>query len=95
MERTITFFEVWGKNSWKVKYDGPYDNNRFPHIEVGSENIDKHVAGEVYKLSNLHVSGKAIMWDVEDCKNALSRDGFAHFTVYFGPDAKKRINEFN
>lgn len=94
MERFITFLEPWGKRSWKVTFDGPYENDRFPHVEVGEENMNKHVAGEKHALSNLHASGKALMWDVADCVNSLSRDKRAHFTVYFGADARQKISAF-
>lgn len=94
MERTITFLEPWGKRSWKVAYDGPYENNRIPHVEVGNDNMDKHVAGEKHVLVNLHVSGKALMFDIPDCANSLSRDKSAHFTVYFGSDARQKMTQF-
>lgn len=61
MERFITFLEPWGKRSWKVTFDGPYENDRFPHVEVGEENMNKHIAGEKHALSNLHASAKALI----------------------------------
>lgn len=93
MERTITFSEPWGKNSWKVNYDGPYDNNRLPHVEVGETNMNRYNAGEIYKLVNLRSTGRAIMWDVVGVDNSREKGG-AHFTVYFGPDAKVKVNDF-
>jgi hypothetical protein len=32
--RSVTFTEPWGDKSWKVKYDGPYENDRLAHVEV-------------------------------------------------------------
>ena len=88
--RTVTFTAPWGRRSWRVEYDGPYENDRLPHVEVGTENMDAHVPGEVHTLSRLHVRGKAVMWDVDGC---LNRKHKAHFTVYFGPDAASRVLE--
>ena len=34
MNRTVTFTEAWGRRSWKVAYDGPYENTRDKHVEV-------------------------------------------------------------
>lgn len=68
MTRQITFLEPWGRHSWKVQYDGPYDNDRPPHVELGESNMNCVKAGDTFTLSNLHCSGNvakgAVMWDV-------------------------------
>jgi hypothetical protein len=91
MSRSITFTEKWGNESWKVSYSGPYENSREKHVEVGSGNMDNYNAGDSFSLSKLHVHGNAVMWNVNGCKNGRHT---AHFTVYYGSDAAKRINSF-
>jgi len=83
--RTIIFLERWGRKSWRVAYDGPYENDRDKHVEcVG---FSPH-AGMQCVLSNLHCDGKAVMWDVEGVTNGSHG---AHFTVYFGNDARQKV----
>lgn len=87
-ERTITFKEPWGRKSWLVIYDGPYANDRPPHVEVGADAMKNHVPGETHVLRHLHVAGRAVMWDID------SDNLHGHFTVYFGSDARQRMSEF-
>lgn len=99
--RSITFLEPWGQHSWKVKYDGPYENNRIPHVELGSANMGSLKAGDVFPLVNLHATGSsqrgAVMWDVGSDENKCinmrnpNRPCQAHFTVYFGPDPHSKV----
>jgi hypothetical protein len=91
MSRTVTFTEPWGQKSWKVSYDGPYENTRDKHVEVGEENMKLHKKGDTYTLSNLHVHGDAVMWDVSGCKNGQF---IAHFTVYYGKNAAVKVEQF-
>lgn len=88
-QRRITLRTIWGKNSWLVHYNGPYNNERYPHVAVGATNINSHRPGEVYTLSNLRRQGNAIMWTVDDLyhtgTNGVTTN--AHFTVYYGKDA--------
>lgn len=56
----ITFLKPWGKNSWLVTYDGPYNNTRPAHVEVGEVNMQKYKPGFKFTLSNLHASGNAM-----------------------------------
>lgn len=96
-QRTITFNTIWGQNSWLVDYNGPYDNKRPPHVAVGVVNINSHVPGEVYTLSNLRRQGNAIMWTVDGLYHtgANGTTTSAHFTVYYGRDAHlKDLNSF-
>jgi hypothetical protein len=88
-EKTIKFTEKWGNKSWKVEYKGKYDNDRPPHVEV-DENY-KDLGGKVFKISNIKATGKAIMWTVEGIKN---KNKDAHFTVYFGENAKEKLDSF-
>ena len=86
--RSIEFDKPWGGRSWLVKYSGPYDNDRPPHVEVGAAGMDSVKAGQVCTLTNLRRRGRAVMWDVVGVKNGSYG---AHFTVYFGnePDLDK------
>jgi hypothetical protein len=56
-KQIITFLEPWGRNSWKVQYDGPYKNDRPPHVELGEANMGCVKAGDTFPLTNLHASG--------------------------------------
>ena len=87
---SVTFTEKWGAKSWKVSYDGPYENNREPHVEVGAANMDNYRAGDTFALANKHLHGKAVMYDVVGCQNGRHT---AHFTVYFGDDAASKMSE--
>ena len=79
MARTIKFTKPWGQRSWLVEYDGPFSNNRPPHVEVIGYTP---TPGQECALTNLHViSPRALAWDVEGVTN---RGRGAHFTVYFG-----------
>lgn len=68
------------------------ENDRPPHVEVGPDtNV---TAGLLACLVDIHAVGKsAIEWDVVDVWNTL-RDEPAHFTCYYGPDARSKVNEF-
>lgn len=88
----IVFDKPWGKKSWLVKYDGPYNNTRPAHVEVGEINMGKYKPGFKFTLSNLHTSGGAVMWDVDRLKNEKGQR--AHFTVYYGSDPQGQLPKF-
>jgi len=88
---SVKFIEKWGANSWKVEYSGNYKNGREKHVEVGAANMNKYKAGSVFTLTNKHVQGNAIMYDVSGCNNGTFT---AHFTVYYGSDPTKKFHDF-
>ena len=93
--RNVTFTGPWtGGDAWLVNYTGPYENNRPPHVQVGRDPDVK--AGQFACLTNLRAATKsAIEWDVVGVVNkAGGKDAVAHFTVYYGPDAKDHVDEF-
>ena len=93
--RSVTFFAPWdGGDAWLVNYTGPFENDRPPHVQVGRDPDVK--AGQFACLTNLRAATKsAIEWDVVGVVNkAGGKDAVAHFTVYFGPDAKDHVDEF-
>jgi len=79
---------ISAKNSWLVSYRGPYGNERPAHVEVGQANMKNYKSGQTFYLSNLHRLGNAVMWDVNGCRNGRHT---AHFTVYYGSDAKAKM----
>lgn len=88
-DRSITFTGPWGRKSWHVNYDGPYNNNRPPHVEVQGFTPD---VGRAYKLRDLRaISSKALAWTVEGAYNS-GRE--AHFTVYFGDNPGGDLTQF-
>ena len=93
--RNVTFTGPWtGGDAWLVNYTGPYENTRPPHVQVGRDPDVK--AGQFACLTNLRAATKsAIEWDVVGVVNkAGGKDAVAHFTVYYGPDAKDHVDEF-
>lgn len=68
------------------------ENDRPPHVEVGPDpNI---TVGLMACLTDIHVVGNsAIEWDVVNVWNTL-RDEPAHFTCYYGSNARSKVNEF-
>lgn len=94
---TVTFVEPWGPRSWKVSHNlsqGLYRNDRRPHVEVGESNMRNQIysAGKTYSLINPHIiNRKAIAFDVEGVLNGTKQ---AHFTVYFGTDARQYLKEY-
>jgi hypothetical protein len=62
-------------DSWLVSYDGPYSNDRPPHIAVGQHRMTEFHSGQRLSLQNRHTVGPATMWDVTGTD--------AHFTVDF------------
>jgi hypothetical protein len=93
-ERNVTFTGPWsGGDAWLVDYTGPFENDRPPHVQVGTKNVTVH-AGLFACLSNIHTAGsKAIEWDVDGVWNSALNEP-AHMTVYYGPNAKSKINDF-
>ncbi len=89
----VQFTGKWGAKSWKATHNlgALYGNDREPHVEVGVANMDKYAPGHVFFLSNLHVRGNAVMYDVDGCINGAHK---AHFTVYYGPDAIAKAKLF-
>ena len=93
--RNVTFTGPWpGGDAWLVNYTGPYENDRPPHVQVGRDPDVK--AGQFACLANLRAATKsAIEWDVVGVVNkAGGKDAVAHFTVYYGPDARDHVDEF-
>lgn len=102
-KRTVTFLEPWGRQSWRVQYDGPYENNRQPHVELGEAGMASVKAGDTFQLTNLHCNGNAnkgaVMWNLKDAQfqtNLMNlrnpaKPSKAHFTVYFGPNAYEKL----
>ncbi len=86
----IVLIEQWGANSWKVATDVPYANpSRPPHVEVGPNTLVH--AGQRYELTQLHVYGQAVMWQVVGLTNFVKGRHPAHFTVYYGPHAQGMV----
>ena len=92
-DRNITFFGPWvGGDAYLVNYTGPYENDRPPHVQVGLNS--PVTAGLFACLTNIRAATKeAIEWDVEGVWNNALNDE-AHFTVYYGADAKSKVDEF-
>lgn len=90
--RNVTFVGPWpGGDAWLVNYTGPYENDRPPHVQVGT---DPDVIPRFACLTNLRAAtSKAVEWDVVGVINKAAND-VAHFTVYYGPDASSRVDEF-
>jgi len=91
---SVTFTEPWGARSWKVQYEGKYANDRQSHVEVGKDNMGKYQANQTFQLTNKHLMGRAIVYDVVGCENGKNT---AHFTVYFAKsveEAQERLAEF-
>lgn len=87
--RSIKFLEPWGRRSWLVEYDGPYKNNRPPHVEVIGYTP---TSGQVCALSDLRVvSPRALAWTVEGARN---KHDPAHFTVYFGDAPESVLQDY-
>ena len=67
-------------------------NDRPPHVQVGTEK-DVYV-GQFACLDNCRrATSKAIEWDVPSVYNKRLKD-VAHFTVFYGNDAARRMDEF-
>ena len=46
---SITFMRHWGPRSWTVFYNGPYDNIRRMHVELGTQDeCDRNVQGTLW-----------------------------------------------
>ena len=93
-ERNVTFFGPWsGGDAWLVNYTGPYENDRPPHVQVGKKPDVK--AGQFTCLGDIRATtSKAIEWTTVEgvWNNALNEP--AHFTVYYGPNAASKVDEF-
>ena len=90
--RKIRFYDEWGPRSWLVYYDGPYCNNRPPHVQLRGRTCqtntiyDRMLPGTEYELVNLRKIGTAVMWTVEGLL-VLDQHGnetAAHFIVHNG-----------
>ena len=95
-EPYIEFHHPWGRKSWIVKFNGPYENYRdgsyVPmHVELidyedanDPQSLHKTVkAGVKFQLVDLKKVGRCVRWTVKDCfkKNGTP----CHFTVHYGP----------
>ena len=84
MKKEITFGERWGRRSYLVTYDGPYENDKPPHVQTPEENL----TGKTFQLGarkQVRVRDKtAVIYDVPGVTN---RGEVAHITVYFGVGA--------
>ena len=74
--------------SWLVDYDGPYENDRKPHVEVGENNMKLLRSGQRANLTNLRRERNSIMWTVNNVYHQNGR--LAHFTVAFGRSSVNR-----
>lgn len=89
MTRSVKFTKPWGRRSWLVDYDGPYNNNRPPHVQVIGYTP---TPGQVCTLTNLHtISPRALAWEVE---GVTDKGGRAHFTVYFGDSPAEVLADY-
>jgi len=92
-QRFVTFREPWGKRSWLVDYDGPYENDRKSHVELGESNMKSVQSGQRANITDLRRERNAILWTVEDVHHQNKR--LAHFTVAFGRSfAKRNLEDF-
>lgn len=88
-----------GRKSYHVTYNGPYSNNRVPHVETEIE----YLTGKTYKLGKRErvlISGRSPRLTSEACSingrhaanvaicyeviGLTNEDKPAHITVYFG-----------
>lgn len=93
-KRYITFLKPWGKRSWLVEYDGPYHNDRQPHVEIGEGHLESVQPGQRAYLSSLRKHGPAFMWTVNNVWNYQHNEP-AHFTVGFGTvNNQKSLSDF-
>ena len=98
----IEFHRPWGKKSWIVKFNGPYENYRngtyVPmHVELVDEedvkdpqNLHKTMkSGARFQLIDLKKTSRWVRWTVKDCfkKNPTP----CHFTVHYGPKALRHF----
>ena len=93
-ERNVSFFGPWaGGDAWLVNYTGPYDNNRPPHVQVGKK--PDVTAGQFACLGDIRATtSKAIEWTIVEGVFNKALNEPAHFTVYYGPDASSKVDEF-
>ena len=91
--RNVTFFGPWpGGDAWLVNYTGPFSNDRPPHVQLGAHPDVRE--GQVACLSACRAAtSKAIEWDVDGVWNAALNET-AHFTVYYGSDAAKKLDTY-
>lgn len=91
--RNVTFTGPWtGGDAWLVDYSGPFLNDRPPHVQVGRSPDVK--VGQFACLANCRAAtSKAIEYDVLGVVNKAASDvgEVAHFTVFYGPDAKTEV----
>lgn len=99
------FVEPLDEECWRVHYDGPYEWSEPPHVRVGCYNMHELNPGDMYQLTNLHVSEKRedgpgtqspemlfVRWKVTMCPRHDKKGLFAsYFTVYAGPDAGAKL----
>ena len=93
--RQIVIFGPWqGGDALLVNYTGPFTNDRPPHIQVGTSELAKHKAGEVWCLDNCRAVGtSAIEYDVPGVFNSRLNE-IAHLTVFFGAGAASKVSTY-
>ena len=94
--RQIVIFGPWqGGDALLVNYTGPFLNDRPPHVQVGRSPDVK--VGQFACLANCRAAtSKAIEYDVLGVVNKAASDvgEVAHFTVFYGPDAKTEVTTY-
>ena len=92
---SVMFIKPWGKLSWHVFYNGPYDNARIRHVELRTQDeYDRNIPatlwhtmqkGTSYELSDIHHMGEGIAWFVGDLHKGQGEERQrVHFTVSDG-----------
>ena len=93
---TVIFLKRWGRNSWLVSFNGPYDQSRSPHVRLrfqhDSTMYDEMNSFSEYRLVNLHRNNDAIMWNLL-LPNAVQEriPHVLHLTVHYG---SRSMSEF-
>jgi hypothetical protein len=77
-----------------VNYTGPFQNDRPPHVQVGSAQVKNHTKGEFWCLDNCRAAtSSAIEYDVPGCYNSALSD-VCHITVFYGKNAKGEVGTY-
>jgi len=97
--------EPLDEEHWRVTYDGPYKWSEPPRVRVGCFNMNDIKPGDMYQLTNLHVSEKQedgpcdvvpgqffVRWEVTMCPRHDKKGLFgSYLIVYAGPDASAKL----
>ena len=74
--------------SWKVEFNGPYDNGRPPHVRLRA--TARHPwpeglrPGMRFAVSRPRKKGKAVMREIEGLSVSGGNSDLAHITVHYG-----------